>query len=89
VGVGTVTQREECPLTGTPHINIMGIHPKRCANHNIETQKTLKKQENMTPPKVCNSSLTEFNNTEMVETLDKEFRSIVLKNINDLKEDSS
>jgi hypothetical protein len=43
----------------------------------------------MTPPKVHNSSKTESKDTEMVEMQNKEHKSILLKLINDLKEDSN
>jgi hypothetical protein len=43
----------------------------------------------MTPPKADNSSITKPKETEMIEILDKEFKSLVLEMINDLKEDSN
>jgi hypothetical protein len=46
----------------------------------------MKKQGNLTPPKVHNSSITEFKDIEM---LDKKFKTIVLKMINDFKKNSS
>jgi hypothetical protein len=49
----------------------------------------MKKQGNGTPPKVYNSLITESKDTEMVKMPDKEFKSLVLKMTNDLKEDSS
>jgi hypothetical protein len=41
----------------------------------------------MTPPKSFNFPITESKNTKMVEMLEKEFKSLVLKTVNDLKED--
>jgi hypothetical protein len=44
----------------------------------------MKKQDNMTPPKANN-----YKDTEMAEIPDKEFKSLFLKMINDLKEYSN
>jgi hypothetical protein len=49
----------------------------------------MKTQGNITSPKACNSSITEFKDTEMAEILDKEFKSLICKMINDFKEDST
>jgi hypothetical protein len=43
----------------------------------INTKKYIKKQDNMTPPKVRNSSITKSKDIEIVEMLDKEFKSLV------------
>jgi hypothetical protein len=46
----------------------------------------MKKQGNMTPPKVRNSSTTKSKDTEMAETL-KKIKTLLLKRTNDFKED--
>jgi hypothetical protein len=43
----------------------------------------------MTPPKVHNCSITKSKDTDMVEMLDKEFKKLILKMMNDHKEDSN
>jgi hypothetical protein len=48
----------------------------------------MKKQGNMTSPKACNS-ITESKDTEMPEMPEKELKSLVLKIISDLKQDSN
>jgi hypothetical protein len=40
-------------------------------------------------PKGHNSSITESKNTDMIEMLDKEFKSLAFQMINNLKEDSN
>jgi hypothetical protein len=53
-------------------------------HRNIEN---MKKQGTMTPPKAHNSSITESKDTEGVEMLEEEFKTLVLKIISDLKKD--
>jgi hypothetical protein len=49
----------------------------------------MKKQGNMTPLKVHNSSKTESKDTAKVEMSDKECKSLALKLFSDLKEESN
>jgi hypothetical protein len=55
---------------------------------NIRTTKK-KNQGNVTPSKGHNSSITEFKNIEKVEMPNKEYKNLVLKMVNKLKEDSN
>jgi hypothetical protein len=47
----------------------------------------MKKKDNIIPPKVRHSSGTEYKDTVKVEMQDKVVKSLVVKMINDLKED--
>jgi flagellar biosynthesis regulator FlaF len=49
----------------------------------------MRKQGNATPSKVHNSLITESKDIEMVEMPDRELKVLILKMINDLKEDSN
>jgi hypothetical protein len=48
----------------------------------------MKEYGNMSPLKVPNSSITESKENEIINMPEKDFRSLVLKIINDLKKDS-
>jgi hypothetical protein len=66
------------------------IDPLQMSTSELRNTRNMKKQGNMTPPKAHNSSKTESKDIEMVEVPpDKEFKSPVLKMVNDLKEDSN
>jgi hypothetical protein len=50
--------------------------------------RNMKKQGNITPPRVYNSPIAESKDIVMVEMPDKEFKSLVLKMISNLNKDS-
>jgi hypothetical protein len=49
----------------------------------------MKKQGNMIPPKAYNFSITKSKDTEMAKMHDKEFKSLLMKMINNIKMDSN
>jgi hypothetical protein len=49
----------------------------------------MKSQGNISPPKHHNKPTTEYKNNELAKMSEREFRNLLLKIINDLKEDSN
>jgi hypothetical protein len=49
----------------------------------------MKKQSNMTPPKVHNSSIAQSKDIKMLEMSNKEFKSLVSEMTNALKQNSN
>jgi hypothetical protein len=49
----------------------------------------MKIKVNMTPPKVINFTLTDFNDNEVNEIVDKKFRKMIIRAINKFKEDTN
>jgi hypothetical protein len=47
----------------------------------------MKKQGNTTPLKLSNSTIMDFNNSEVNKISDKEFKRMIIKMINEIKED--
>jgi hypothetical protein len=65
-------------------------HPSQ-QMHNLQPRNTrnIKKQGNMIPPKAYNFSITKSKDTEMAKMHDKEFKSLLMKMINNIKMDSN
>jgi Fe-S-cluster-containing dehydrogenase component len=55
----------------------------------MKKYKKNKNQGNMSPPKVCNSSVTKSKDSEVVEMSPKALKSLIFKTINDIKEDTN
>jgi hypothetical protein len=49
----------------------------------------MKKSGSVSPPRPHNNSTTESKDNELTEASDRDFRSLLLKMTNDLKEDSN
>jgi hypothetical protein len=60
------------------------MHKSKCRN-----KRNMRKQGNMTPPRVNNSTVRDTNDSEVDESLDKEFKRMIIIMIKESKETMS